>query len=55
MDIRASNGQEAYLLFRRQEINNLFEKKENLLKDVFEYADIASDLGVHDFAAQLFG
>lgn len=54
MDIRASNGQEAYLLFRRQEINNLFEKKENLLKDVFEYADIASDLGVHDFAAQLF-
>ncbi|OFY87562.1 MAG: hypothetical protein A3F72_21015 [Bacteroidetes bacterium RIFCSPLOWO2_12_FULL_35_15] len=54
MDVRASNGREGYLLFRRQEISGLFKTKEEQLKDVFKYADIAMDLGVYDFAAQLF-
>jgi len=54
MDVRASNGKEAYLLFRRQEIAGLFKKKENKLSDLSKYAEIALDLGVTDFAAQLF-
>jgi len=54
MDVRASNGKEAYLLYRRQEISNLFKTKEKKLTDVFKYAEIAADLGVYDFAAQLF-
>jgi hypothetical protein len=54
MDIIASNGKEAYLLFRRQEIATLFKKKEDRLQDIFKYAEIATDLGVYDFAAQLF-
>jgi tetratricopeptide (TPR) repeat protein len=54
MDVRASNGKEAYLLFRRQEMGELFQTKGEVLKDVFKYADIALDLKVYDFAAQLF-
>ncbi|WP_196889436.1 hypothetical protein [Aureivirga sp. CE67] len=54
MNVRASNGKEAYLLFRRQEINFLFKDKNERLNDFFKYADIASDLSVYDFAAQLF-
>lgn len=54
MDVRADNGREAYLLFRRQEINTLFNKKENKMNDIYTYAEIATDLGVYDFAAQLF-
>jgi tetratricopeptide (TPR) repeat protein len=54
MDVRASNAKEGYLLFRRQEISKLFKSKEEKLNDVYKYADIAMDLGVHDFAAQLF-
>ena len=54
MDVRASNGKEAYLLFRRKEIGDLFQKKDAMLEDVFKYAEIATDLGVYDFAAQLF-
>lgn len=54
MDVRASNGKEAYLLFRRQEMSTLFKNNDNTFNDVFEYADIALDLGVYDFAAQLF-
>lgn len=54
MDVRASNGREGYLLFRRQEVSTLFKKKEDRLKDVFKYAEIATDLGIYDFAAQLF-
>lgn len=54
MDVRASNGTEAYFLFRRQEVNTLFKEKDNFLKDLFEYAQIASDLKVYDFASQLF-
>lgn len=54
MDVRASNGKEAYLLFRRQEIGTLFKREEERLSDVFKYAEIATDLGIYDFAAQLF-
>lgn len=54
MDVRASNGKEGYLLFRRQEISSLFKNKDEKLSDIFKYAEIASDLGVYDFSAQLF-
>ena len=54
MDVIASNGKEVYLLFRRQEISKLFTKKDDRLKDVNTYADISVDLGVYDFAAQLY-
>jgi len=54
MDVRASNGKEGYLLFRRQEISRLFKNKDEKLSDIFKYAEIASDLGIYDFAAQLF-
>jgi len=54
MDVIAATGKEAYLLFRRQQISSLFRTKGNTAKDTYEYADIALDLGVYDFAAQLF-
>jgi tetratricopeptide (TPR) repeat protein len=54
MDVRASTGREAYLLYRRQEISSMFKNKEEKLNDVFKYAEISTDLGVYDFAAQLF-
>ncbi len=54
MDVRASNGKEGYLLLRRQSINMLFKTRENMLNDVAEYANIAMDLCIYDFAAQLF-
>lgn len=54
MDVRASNGKEAYLMFRRHEISTLFKDKGQRLQDIYSYADIALDLGVYDFAAQLF-
>ncbi|WP_298903421.1 hypothetical protein [uncultured Psychroserpens sp.] len=54
MDVRAKTGKDAYLLFRRQEIGGLFKNENEKLSDVFKYAEIASDLGIYDFAAQLF-
>jgi tetratricopeptide (TPR) repeat protein len=54
VDVKATNGKEMYLIGRRQEIQTLFQKKEDKLKDVYKYAEIAQDLGVYDFAAQLF-
>lgn len=54
MDVRANNGKEAYLIFRRQEIGNLFKDKDKTLDDVYKFADISMDLNVYDFAAQLF-
>lgn len=53
-DVRANNGREAYIIFRRQEIGGLFAKKENRTADLYKYAEIATDLGAYDFAAQLF-
>lgn len=54
MDVRASNGKEAYLLFRRMAISDLFKSKDAQMKDVYEYANIALDLEVYDFAAHLY-
>lgn len=54
LDVRASNGREAYLMYRRFEISTLFKTKGNTLNDTYEYADIALDLEVYDFAAHLF-
>ncbi len=54
MDVRASSGKEAYLLYRRQEMGTLFKTKGQLIKDIYKYADIAMDLKVYDFAAQFF-
>ncbi len=54
MDVRASNAKEGYLLFRRQEISKLFKNKDKRISDIYEYADISMDLGIYDFAAQLF-
>lgn len=54
MNVRASNGKEAYLLFRRAAISSLFKNKENRIADFIQYATIAMDLEVYDFAAQLF-
>jgi len=54
MDVRASNGEEGYLLFRRASISKLFKDNKNILNDIYEYADIALDIKVYDFAAHLF-
>jgi len=54
MDVRANNAKEGYLLFRRQEISKLFKSKDEKLNDIYKYADISMDLGIYDFAAQLF-
>ncbi len=54
MDVRANTGKESYLITRRDEISHLFKSKEETLTDIFKYADISMDLGVYDFAAQLF-
>lgn len=54
MDVRATNSKEGFLLFRRQQIPTLFKFESMWLKDVYVLADIALDLGVYDFAAQLF-
>ena len=44
MNARAKSGEEGYLLFKRQEINMLFQMKDNLKTDFVKYADIALDL-----------
>jgi len=54
MDVRANTGKESYLITRRGEIASLFKNKKEILNDVYKYADISMDLGVYDFAAQLF-
>ncbi|MBC7486207.1 MAG: hypothetical protein H7282_05610 [Cytophagaceae bacterium] len=54
LDVRASNAKEGYLMYRRQEMSSLLKIKEEQLNDIYKYADIAMDLGVYDFAAQLF-
>jgi tetratricopeptide (TPR) repeat protein len=54
MDVMASNSREVYLLLRRVSISELFKDNENRLNDIYEYASIAMDLEVYDFAAQLF-
>ncbi len=53
-DVFAKSGKQAYLLVRREEINELFKSKENFKKDFVEYADIALELGNYDFAAHIY-
>ncbi len=43
-----------YLFFRRIEMNEFFKNDKEFLTDLYKYAEIATDLGVTDFAAQLF-
>ncbi len=54
MNVRAKTGKEAYLLFRRQKINTLFQNADNTKQDLLEYADIAFDLENYAFAGQLY-
>jgi len=54
MNVHASSGKEGYLLFRQQEINELFKTKDNFKTDFVRYADIALDLENYGFAAQLY-
>jgi hypothetical protein len=54
MDVRLNTGKEAYLMFRRAEISNLFQDSKSGMQDLYKYADIALDIEAYDFAAQLF-
>ena len=54
MDVRASNGKEGYLLFRRMSMSELFKDKDKRLEDLYDYANIALEFGIYDFAAQLY-
>ena len=54
MDVHAKGEKEMYLLKRRFQINELFKENDKFLDDLYEYADISMDLGVYDFAAQMF-
>jgi hypothetical protein len=54
LDIKANNGVEGYLLVRRNSITSLFKDEEKYDKDFVEFADIALDLKVYGFAAQLY-
>jgi tetratricopeptide (TPR) repeat protein len=54
MDVRARSGKEGYLLFRRREVNSLFQSEDSLKADFVRYADIALDLENYGFAAQLY-
>lgn len=54
MNVHAKSGKEGYLLFRRQEVNSLFQTNEKLKPDFITYADIAFELENYGFAAQLY-
>lgn len=54
LNVHANTGKEGYLLFRRNEINDLFKTEENYSTDIVKYADIAFDLENYSFAAQLY-
>jgi tetratricopeptide (TPR) repeat protein len=54
LPISAQNPEDAYLLFRRNSIGSLFKDKNERLNDVYNYAEIAMDLKIYDFAAELF-
>jgi hypothetical protein len=54
LPISSQNGEDAYLLYRRNSIGKLFKNKIEKLNDIYRYADIAMDLKIYDFAAQLF-
>lgn len=50
----ASNGREAFLLFRHLQVKELFRESSKLKEDLFTYADIALDLSAYSFAAHLY-
>lgn len=54
VEVHASNGEEAYVMFRRQEIQQLFRDSDKLLDDLFTYGEIATDLNAPALAAQIF-
>ncbi|MEM0577973.1 hypothetical protein [Flavobacterium polysaccharolyticum] len=54
LPISSQNPEDAYLLFRRNSIGGLFKDKKERLNDIYKYAEIAMDLKIYDFAAQLF-
>lgn len=54
MDVHAKGEKEMYLMKRRFQINELFKENDKFIDDLYEYADISLDLGVYDFAAQMF-
>lgn len=54
VDILSRTGNEGYKQYRRQQIEGLFKFQTLWLKDMYTYADIALDLGLYDFAAQVF-
>lgn len=50
----ARSGTDAYLLFRRMALNELFKDQAKLREDLIRYADIALDLEQYAFAAHLY-
>ena len=54
IEVSATNAEEGYTLYRRQEIHELFKVKSEKLADVYKLGDIALDLSVYDYAAQLY-
>lgn len=54
LPISPQNGEDAYLLFRRNSIGKLFKNGNEKLDDIYKFAEIALDLKIYDFAAQLF-
>jgi hypothetical protein len=51
---RAFSGEENYQAFRRSQISTLFKDKNHNAKDVAELADIALDLHVYGYAAEVY-
>lgn len=54
VEVHASNGEEAYAMFRRQEIQQLFHDSKEIVNDLYTYGEIALDLNAPAIAAQLF-
>lgn len=54
MNVQANSGKEGYLMFRRQEVQNLFQTQDKFDADLINYADIALELENYSYAAQLY-
>lgn len=54
LPISSQSPEDAYLLYRRNSIRELFKEEKKALADIYTYANIAMDLKIYDFAAQLF-
>lgn len=53
-ELQMGNQKEAYSFYLRQEISKLFASNDNLMKDLYSYADIALKLEDYDFAAHIY-